>query len=164
MGADESLFATAGNLGRPADFVPSSKWPYLICRLLQLWPSALRDACAPASLGGGHRPDAAAEQGRAVGSHRKATFGRYPNAVRLAGGRSGGAAQPAAAVRGPKHSMTTGKTHTPDREEAKALLVAIDTTNLIGLRDRALIGMLLFTFARIGAVTAMKVGDYYPVG
>ena len=71
---------------------------------------------------------------------------------------------PAAAVRGPKHSMATGKTHMPDREEAKALLVAIDTSNLLGLRDRALIGMLLFTFARIGAVTAMRVGDYYPIG
>jgi site-specific recombinase XerD len=71
---------------------------------------------------------------------------------------------PAAAVRGPKHSMATGKTHMPDREEAKALLVSIDTSTLIGLRDRALIGTLLFTFGRIGAVTAMRVGHYYPVG
>ena len=71
---------------------------------------------------------------------------------------------PAAAVRGPKHSMATGKTHMPDRDEAKALLTAIDTTTLTGLRDRALIGTLLFTFARISAVTAMRVGDYYPVG
>jgi site-specific recombinase XerD len=65
---------------------------------------------------------------------------------------------PPAAVRGPKHSMGAGKTHMPDRDEAKALLAAIDTGTLIGLRDRALIGMLLFTFAR------MRVGDYYPVG
>ncbi len=71
---------------------------------------------------------------------------------------------PAAAVRGPKHSMATGKTHMPDRDEAKALLAAIDTTTLAGLRDRALIGTLLFTFARIGAVITMRVGDYYPVG
>jgi len=71
---------------------------------------------------------------------------------------------PAAAVRGPKHSMSTGKTHMLDRDEAKALLAAIDTGTLIGLRDRALIGMLLFTFARINAVTVMRVGDYYPVG
>ena len=71
---------------------------------------------------------------------------------------------PAAAVRGPKHSMATGKTHMPDRDEAKALLAAINTGSLIGLRDRALIGMLLFTFGRIGAVTAMRVSDYYPVG
>ncbi len=71
---------------------------------------------------------------------------------------------PAAAVRGPKHGMSTGKTHMPDRDEAKALLAAADTGTLIGLRDRALIGMLLFTFACINAVTAMRVGDYYPVG
>ena len=71
---------------------------------------------------------------------------------------------PAAVVRGPKYSQSTGKTLMPEREEAKALLAAIDTTTLIGLRDRALIGMLLYTVARISAVTAMRVGDYYPVG
>ncbi|TLU70635.1 tyrosine-type recombinase/integrase [Lichenicoccus roseus] len=71
---------------------------------------------------------------------------------------------PAAAVRGPKHSMATGKTHMPSREEAKALIAAIETGSLIGLRDRALIGMLLYTFARIGAVTTMRGGDYYQVG
>jgi len=71
---------------------------------------------------------------------------------------------PAAAVRGPKHSIAIGKTHMPSREEAKALIASIDIGQLIGLRDRALIGTLLFTFARIGAVTAMRVGDYYPVG
>ena len=71
---------------------------------------------------------------------------------------------PAAPVRGPKHSAVKGKTRMPTREEAKALLAAIPTDNLIGLRDRALIGMLLYTFARVGAATAMRVGDYYPVG
>ena len=71
---------------------------------------------------------------------------------------------PASSVRGPKHSRATGKTHMPSREEAKALLAGIDIGNLVGLRDRALIGTLLFTFGRIGAVTAMRIGDYYPVG
>lgn len=70
----------------------------------------------------------------------------------------------ASTVRGPKHSMATGKTHMLSRKEAKALIASIDTGQLIGLRDRALIGTLLFTFARIGAVTAMRVSDYYPVG
>lgn len=69
---------------------------------------------------------------------------------------------PAAPVRGPKYSIAIGKTHIPSREEAKALIASIDIGQLIGLRDRALIGTLLFTFAR-GAVTAMRVGDYYPV-
>ena len=71
---------------------------------------------------------------------------------------------PASAVRGPKHSMAKGKTHMPSREEAKALLAAIDTGQLIGLRDRALIGVLLYTFARVGAATAMRIEDFYPVG
>jgi integrase len=71
---------------------------------------------------------------------------------------------PAAPVRGPKHSAAKGKTRMPTRDEAKALLAAIPTENLVGLRDRALIGTLLYTFARVGAATAMRVGDYYPVG
>ena len=52
----------------------------------------------------------------------------------------------------------------PSRDEAKALLGSIETDGLIGLRDRALIGVLLYTFARVGAATAMRVDDYYPVG
>jgi integrase len=71
---------------------------------------------------------------------------------------------PAAPVRGPKHSAAKGKTRMPTREEAKALLATIPTDSLAGLRDRALIGTLLYTFARVGAATAMRVGDYYPVG
>lgn len=71
---------------------------------------------------------------------------------------------PASAVRGPKHSTAKGKTRMPTREEAKQLLASIPTDSLVGLRDRALIGTLLFTFARVGAATAMQVRDYYPVG
>jgi site-specific recombinase XerD len=71
---------------------------------------------------------------------------------------------PAAPVRGPKHSAVKGKTRMPTRDEAKALLAAIPTDSVIGLRDRALIGTLLYTFARVGAATAMRVADYYPVG
>lgn len=67
-------------------------------------------------------------------------------------------------VRGPKHSTAKGKTRLPTREEAKALLAAIPTDAVIGLRDRALIGTLLFTFARVGAASALRVEDYYPVG
>lgn len=71
---------------------------------------------------------------------------------------------PASAVRGPKHSTAKGKTRMPTREEAKALLASIPTDELVGLRDRALIGTLLFTFARVSAATALRVEDYYPVG
>jgi integrase len=42
--------------------------------------------------------------------------------------------------------------------------VAIETTTHTGLRDRALLGLLAYTFARIGAVVNLKVEDYYPSG
>ncbi|MFZ1426927.1 MAG: tyrosine-type recombinase/integrase [Geminicoccaceae bacterium] len=71
---------------------------------------------------------------------------------------------PAHAVKGPRHSTAKGKTRMPTRDEAKALLAAIPTDSLVGLRDRALIGTLLFTFARVSAALDMRVEDYYPVG
>jgi integrase/recombinase XerD len=71
---------------------------------------------------------------------------------------------PAHAVRGPKHVVKKGRTPVLDREEARALVAAIDTRSLVGLRDRALIGIMLYTFARIGAVLQMNVGDYFVQG
>jgi integrase/recombinase XerD len=71
---------------------------------------------------------------------------------------------PATPVRGPRHSTARGKTRMPSREEAKALLVGIPADSLVGLRDRALIGTLLFSFARVSAALAMRVEDYHPVG
>jgi integrase len=49
-------------------------------------------------------------------------------------------------------------------EEARQLLDSIDTTTLVGLRDRALIAVMTFAFARIGAVVTMRVEDYSPEG
>jgi integrase/recombinase XerD len=51
-----------------------------------------------------------------------------------------------------------------NREEAQALLGAIDPGTLTGLRDRALIATMIYTFARIGAVLQMNVGDYFTQG
>ena len=73
-------------------------------------------------------------------------------------------ANPALHVRGPRHSVETGRTPMPTREEARALLAAIPTDSLVGLRDRALVAALLYTFSRVSALTAMRVEDYYPVG
>jgi site-specific recombinase XerC len=64
---------------------------------------------------------------------------------------------PAHAVRGPKHVVKKGATPILDREEARALLSSIDTNTLVGLRDRALIGIMIYTFARVGAVLQMGV-------
>lgn len=68
---------------------------------------------------------------------------------------------PAASVRGPSHSVKRGKTPVLDPAEARALLDAIDCSTVVGLRDRALIGLMVYSFARIGAATAMKVEDAY---
>lgn len=56
---------------------------------------------------------------------------------------------PASAVRGPRHAVRRGKTPVLMPEEARTLLDSIDTGTPIGLRDRALIGLMVYTFARI---------------
>jgi site-specific recombinase XerD len=71
------------------------------------------------------------------------------------------AVNPASAVRGPKHVVKKGKTPVLSAEEARQLLDSIDTSNLMGLRDRALIGLMVYSFARVGAALKMKVEDVY---
>ncbi len=68
---------------------------------------------------------------------------------------------PASAVRGPSHSARVGKTPVLDPHEARQLLDAIDTTTPAGLRDRALIGLIVYSFARVGAALGMKVEDVF---
>ena len=68
---------------------------------------------------------------------------------------------PAASVRGPRHTARQGKTPVLDAAEARQLLDSIDISTPAGLRDRALIGLMVFSFARIGAALAMKVEDLY---
>jgi site-specific recombinase XerD len=84
---------------------------------------------------------------------------------------------PASSVRGPKHVVKKGKTPVLSAEDARMLLDSIPLTrkvrqggetherpDLVGLRDRALIAVMVFSFARIGAVCGMEVGDYYQNG
>lgn len=71
------------------------------------------------------------------------------------------ASNPAHSVRGPKHSRKRGKTPVLSAEEARQLLDSISTETLIGKRDRALIGLMTYTFARIGAATSMEVRDVF---
>lgn len=71
---------------------------------------------------------------------------------------------PASSVRGPKHSARKGKTPVLTAEEARAMLDAIDTTTPVGLRDRALIGLMVYTFARVGAAIGMRMEDVYVQG
>ena len=68
---------------------------------------------------------------------------------------------PAAAVRGPKHVVTTGATPVLSPAEARRLLAAIDTGTLAGRRDRALVSVMLYSFARVSAVIGMRRQDYF---
>ena len=68
---------------------------------------------------------------------------------------------PATAVRGPKHSVKRGKTPVLAPDEARQLLDAIDISTPIGLRDRALIGLMVYSFGRVGAALAMRVEDVF---
>ncbi len=68
---------------------------------------------------------------------------------------------PAASVRGPAHSVRKGKTPVLDPAEARLLLDSIDVTTQIGLRDRALIALMVYSFGRIGAALAMRVEDVF---
>jgi len=68
---------------------------------------------------------------------------------------------PASAVRGPKHKVKKGKTPVLFAEDANLLFDSIDTSSVIGLRDKAILSVMTYSFARVGAVTKMKVKDYY---
>ena len=68
---------------------------------------------------------------------------------------------PAAAVRGPTHVVTKGATPVLAPAEARRLLEAIDTGTLAGRRDRALVSVMLYSFARVSAVSAMRRQDYF---
>jgi len=88
------------------------------------------------------------------------------------------AINPAHAVRGPKHVVKRGKTPVLSEEQARRLLASIKVSKtitsedgmekevplVVGLRDRALIGVMVYSFARISAVVAMEVEDYFANG
>jgi site-specific recombinase XerD len=68
---------------------------------------------------------------------------------------------PAHAVRGPSYSTKRGKTPVLAPEEARQLLNSIPVDTIIGKRDRALIGLMTYSFARVGAAISMEVRDVY---
>jgi integrase/recombinase XerD len=71
---------------------------------------------------------------------------------------------PAASVRGPRYVVKRGKTPTLTADQARRLLDSIDTSTIVGLRDRALIAVMVYSFARVSAVIGMSVGDYFQSG
>jgi integrase/recombinase XerD len=71
---------------------------------------------------------------------------------------------PALSVRGPKYVLRKGKTPILSKSQTRMLLESIDISSVVGLRDRALIATMVYSFARVGAVVGMRVGDYYKNG
>jgi integrase/recombinase XerD len=71
---------------------------------------------------------------------------------------------PAWSVRGPRHVVKKGKTPVLTSAEARQLLDSIDISTLIGSRDRALIALMCYSFARVTAIANMNVDDYYQQG
>jgi integrase family protein with SAM-like domain len=70
----------------------------------------------------------------------------------------------AGAVRGPKYVVKRGKTSVLSADQARPLLDSIDVTELSGLRDRALIGVMVYGFARVSAAATLRVEDYFENG
>jgi integrase/recombinase XerD len=73
------------------------------------------------------------------------------------------ASNPAHAVRGPRHSVIKGATTVMSSQEATEFLKSIDTRHVVGLRDRALISVMVYAFARVSAVVGLEVADYFPL-
>ncbi len=74
------------------------------------------------------------------------------------------AVNPASSVRGPKHVVKRGKTPVLSADQARHLLDSIDTAKLSGLRDRALVAVMVYSFARVSAAVGLRVEDYYQEG
>ena len=66
---------------------------------------------------------------------------------------------PAAPVRGPAYTIKRGKTPILTAIEAKRLIESIETDSLVGLRDRALIAVMVYSFARVSAAVGMNLED-----
>ena len=72
-------------------------------------------------------------------------------------------ANPASAVRGPRYSTKKGTTPILMPEDAKALIRSIPSDTLPGLRDRAIIATMIYSFARVSATLGMDVKDVFPM-
>jgi integrase/recombinase XerD len=71
---------------------------------------------------------------------------------------------PARSVRGERLSVMEGRTPEIPIDQARKLLAAINISNLVGLRDRAILAMLIYTGSRRGAIAKLKRGDFYHAG
>ena len=66
---------------------------------------------------------------------------------------------PFSSVRGKKHAVVDGKTPELSPGQERALLGSLDLSHVVGLRDRAVLGVLTYTGARVGALARLRRGD-----
>jgi integrase/recombinase XerD len=71
---------------------------------------------------------------------------------------------PALSVLGERYGVMEGKTPEIPIPDARKLLASVDTSHVIGLRDRAILAVLVYTTSRAGAVAKLKRGDFYYSG
>lgn len=71
---------------------------------------------------------------------------------------------PALFVKGPKFSRQVGITPILEANQMRALLDSIETTSVKGLRDRAAIALMAYTFARVSAIVQLAREDYRLMG
>lgn len=71
---------------------------------------------------------------------------------------------PALSVRGERYAAIEGKTPEISIDQARQLLSSLDTSHVIGLRDRAILAILVYTSSRAGAVAKLRCGDFYNAG
>ena len=71
---------------------------------------------------------------------------------------------PTTGVRGPRVVARMGTTPVLELEDARSLFESIDIESVLGLRDRAVLGVMTFAFARVSSVVAMSRGDYHARG
>lgn len=71
---------------------------------------------------------------------------------------------PAAAVRGPRYSVSEGKTPAIEPRDARRIIESIEATTPRGLRDRAVVASLIFTAARVGAIAGLRREDFFTDG
>ncbi len=71
---------------------------------------------------------------------------------------------PALSVRGERETVVEGRTPEATKEDVRKLFTSLDHGNVVGLRDRAIIGILVYTAVRIGAAAKLKRGDFFFAG
>jgi hypothetical protein len=63
--------------------------------------------------------------------------------------------------KGGRYAAIEGKTREISIDQARPLLASLDTTHVVGLRDRAILAILVYASSRAGGVAKLRCGDFY---